>query len=173
MSVEELLNNGHFGLRAKPIKDYEDYIATSIGLIWSKKSKKFLKLSVDRYGYLIATLSKDKAQKTYKVHRLIANTFLNNFENKKCVDHINGIKTDNNINNLRFATSSENNINTRVHKNNKLQIKGVLKYYKNGYRAYIMKNGEKIEKTFKTLEECIKWRKQKEQELHGEFAYKN
>lgn len=57
--------------------------------------------------------------KNYQVHRLVAETFISNKDNKPTVDHINRIKTDNRIENLRWATIQEqnenhSNVDTRV-----------------------------------------------------------
>ena len=49
--------------------------------------------------------------KNYQVHRLVAETFISNKDNKPTVDHINRIKTDNRIENLRWATIQEQNEN--------------------------------------------------------------
>ena len=67
--------------------------------------------------YLIVSLSKDGKQKTYTVHRLVANAFIPNPENKPEIDHINTITTDNRVENLRYVTPKENSNNdlTRKH----------------------------------------------------------
>lgn len=64
-------------------------------------------LSNDGNGYLKVHID----GKTMKVHRLVLESFIPNPQNKPCIDHINTIKTDNRIENLRFCTYSENNRN--------------------------------------------------------------
>ena len=59
-------------------------------------------------GYYVVNLSKNGVVKTHRIHILVAETFLENKENKPCVDHINGIRDDNRIENLRWCTYKEN-----------------------------------------------------------------
>lgn len=58
--------------------------------------------------YYNVVLYKDRVGKSFRVHRLIAEAFIPNPENKPCIDHINTIPTDNRIENLRWATLKEN-----------------------------------------------------------------
>lgn len=65
-------------------------------------------LCFDRRGYNILVLCKEGTQKTFKVHRLVAHHFITNTNNKTEVNHIDGDKTNNHVNNLEWCTPSEN-----------------------------------------------------------------
>lgn len=67
-----------------------------------------LKKGIDRYGYYVVTVTNGIKRKTCKVHRLVAEAFIPNPNQKKQVDHINRIRTDNRVENLRWATNKEN-----------------------------------------------------------------
>lgn len=73
-----------------------------------RKSEKILKSCHNTDGYLIIGLYKDKKRKTKRVARLIAEAFISNPNNKPQINHKNGIKTDDRIDNLEWVTSSEN-----------------------------------------------------------------
>ena len=108
----------------RPIKDYEGlYEVSNMGRVRSlnyknTKEERILKLTKDKRGYLRVPLTKDKKRKIYRVHRLVALTFIPNIENKPCIDHINTIKTDNRVENLRWTTLKENNNNELSRKHN-------------------------------------------------------
>lgn len=72
--------------------------------------EKILKLS-SIHGYLIAFLFNGSKRKNYRVHRLVAQAFIPNPENKPEIDHINTIRTDNRVENLRWVTKKENILN--------------------------------------------------------------
>lgn len=74
---------------------------------------------------MVVSLVGVTGKKVKKVHRLVATTFIDNPENKKNVDHINNLKTDNRLINLRFATTSDNAQNTKLSIRNTSGCKGV------------------------------------------------
>lgn len=90
------------------IRGYPSYKITQDGKVYSEKSKKFLTNSLSTHGYYKISLCKNEKQKTFKVHRLVAEHFIDNPENRKCVNHKNGKKTDNRVQNLEWCTFSEN-----------------------------------------------------------------
>lgn len=73
----------------------------------NRKGKK-LKPAIDKDGYLRITLTNNGKRKSYHVHRLVARAFLDNYDNKLQVNHINGIKNDNRIENLEMVTLQQN-----------------------------------------------------------------
>lgn len=72
---------------------------------------KLLKLFKDRDGYIIVTLCKEGSSLQKRVHRLVAEAFIPNPENKPQIDHINTIKDDNRVENIRWVTAKENTHN--------------------------------------------------------------
>lgn len=92
----------------KDIKGYEGlYQVSDKGNIRNIKRNSNLKPTPDADGYLRVSLSKNNKGKTFKVHRLVAEAFIPNPENKPTVDHINTIRTDNRVSNLRWFTKKE------------------------------------------------------------------
>lgn len=96
----------------KDIKGYESlYQVSNFGRVKSLLSDKerILKSSKNTQGYLKVNLCIDGLSITKKVHRLVCEAFLPNLENKRTVNHKNGIRSDNRLENLEWATDSENN----------------------------------------------------------------
>ena len=92
----------------KDVVGCEDYEFDEDLNIYNKKTGKMLKPQKSKTGYMYVTLYKEKKPKKYRLHRLIAITFIDNPEQKPQINHINGIKTDNRIENLEWVTASEN-----------------------------------------------------------------
>ncbi|MHB8871721.1 MAG: NUMOD4 domain-containing protein [Candidatus Doudnabacteria bacterium] len=73
------------------------------------KNEKILKPILGKRGYFVVFLWDNYVKKTANIHRLLMEHFVENPENKMCINHINGIKTDNRLENLEWATHTENN----------------------------------------------------------------
>lgn len=92
-------------------KEYKpDYFGSTLGRIKSLKwgKEKILKMTPDKDGYLQVTLFIEGKQKTFKVHRIVAELFIENPEGKPAVNHIDGDKQNNFVENLEWVTRSEN-----------------------------------------------------------------
>lgn len=93
----------------KDIKGYEGlYAVTSCGKVWSYRHQKFLVPWNNGYGYLYVALRKDGRTQKYKVHRLIAEAYIPNPDNKPQVNHKDEVKTHNWVGNLEWMTAKEN-----------------------------------------------------------------
>lgn len=101
----------------KKIAGYDNYFVDIKGNIYSTKRKTPIKMStaVRPDGRIIAVLSKHGKQKSYLVSRLVAEAFLPNPDNLPLVAHINGNPRDNRVDNLIWATHSENQLHRVIH----------------------------------------------------------
>lgn len=104
----------------KPFPDYELlYLASNLGRIKSLGrislrghllKPRILKQELNCNGYSIVSLWKEGKQRTFTVHKMVIDSFIPKSIEKKCVNHINGIKYDNRLINLERVTHSENNL---------------------------------------------------------------
>lgn len=96
----------------KEIKDFPDYFISDTGEVYSKKTKnhilRLLRPSKNNCGYWRTTICVKNRHKSFYVHRLVAEAFIPNPDNKPQVNHKNGNKADNRVQNLEWCTAAEN-----------------------------------------------------------------
>lgn len=91
---------------------YSLYFVSRTGRITQRDLPKKLAIAVDNYGYGVVTLYSDDDKRTCKVHRLVAEAFLEANTSRNQVNHKNGQKLDNKISNLEWCTPSENQLHS-------------------------------------------------------------
>ena len=131
----------------KKIIGFEDYNISSIGRVYSNKTNKILKQQPSHNGYLrVCLYDSNHQQHTEIVHRLLAFSFIGEDKEKPQINHKNGIKQDNRLENIEWVTSKENIAHSwstglkkaqkgENHPSNKLKEKEVLQIlhkYKQG-----------------------------------------
>ena len=107
------------------IDGYKNYQVSWWGRVRNAKTGRILKGNLSSNGYPTVGLSKSGKLKTHRIHQLVAREWATNPEQKRCVDHIDGDKANNNWENLRYATHSENLMNKRGYYNTSSKYKGV------------------------------------------------
>lgn len=130
----------------KFIKGYENlYSIDEEGKVYSYRKNHYMKLIDDGKGYLQVSLSKNGKRKTYKVHRLVAETFIENPQNLPCVNHINEIRNDNRVENLEWCTYEYNNsYGHRLEKIQERRNQGVFDEQKKAIIACDIKTGKEL-----------------------------
>ena len=92
----------------KPLAQCDKYECSTFGRIRDAKTKRILNGSINNKGYIRYDLCLNGKRFVVSGHRAVAETFIDNIENKPQINHIDGNKTNNNINNLEWCTGSEN-----------------------------------------------------------------
>ena len=131
-----------------------------------KFNPRIVELKPRNNGYYQIKINK----KEIYVHQIIAEFFIgeNPDKNIYTVDHIDRNPLNNHINNLRYATKSEQNINKNIQTNNKTGHKNIQLTKKETYRVQITRNKKVIyDKTFETLDEAIIYKDEKILELEN------
>jgi hypothetical protein len=156
----------------EPIEGFPGYEIDTLGNVFSNGN--MLKPGTDGDGYLRVKLSKNKTSYTRCVSRLVAHAFIENPDDKPCVDHINNDRTNNCVYNLRWVTVQENNFNRSVNKKSITGIKGVSFCERMGiYRARIKIDGKGYELGyFDDIDDAQNARVNKARQLYGCYINK-
>jgi hypothetical protein len=138
----------------KKIKGWDKYEITSDGRIFSldyrrTREIKEMKPQINKCGYKIIILMNNGKYKHFRLHRLVSETFIPNKKNKPFINHKDGDKLNNNVNNLEWCSKSENeqhafrtglkNHRGEKHNQSKLtekDVKLIRKYVKNVGMTY-------------------------------------
>jgi len=97
------------------IRNFEGhYQVSNFGRIKSIKSNIIMKQNLKKTGYLNIKLCKNNKEYHLSVHRIVAESFIDNPNNKPHVNHINKIKNDNRVENLEWVTPNENMIHSSL-----------------------------------------------------------
>lgn len=97
----------------KQLVDFPNYYITTEGIVINKKNH-IIKPFINNKGYVLVRLWNNNKAVSKLVHRLVAETFIPKIEGKCEVNHIDGDKTNNNVDNLEWCTRQENNIHAKL-----------------------------------------------------------
>jgi len=97
----------------KDIEGLENYKISNNGKVYSKKRNKILKPNINRGGYYKVDLFKLSKCHRKRIHRLVAEAFIPNPNNLPQINHKDGNRLNNNVNNLEWCTQHWNNIHAR------------------------------------------------------------
>ena len=127
------------------IVNFPNYQISTFGNCKNVITGRILKPSISPQGYLQVVLMNDGDRSTKTVHKMVAIAFLENPENKRCVDYIDRCRANNHISNLRFATDSENQHNISIKSNNTSGVTGVFFHRAaQKWKAQITADGDKF-----------------------------
>lgn len=137
----------------RKIKGFENYYIYDDGRVYSTFTQKFLVQTVNKGGYLYVNLYDKDGKHSKKIHRLVAMNFIPNPDNLPQVNHIDGNKLNNHVENLEWCDSSYNirhayahsliNVMTEAH--SKAARENGIKHRSRKIKCENIKTGEKFE----------------------------
>ena len=139
----------------RTIEEYPNYEVSSEGEVRNVRTGKVMK-PVITSGYPRVNVGRENPR---TIHRLVALTFIPNPDNKPEVDHIDRNRLNNKLENLRWVTHSENELNKGYHSRKKDSTHHISMDH-NSFRVEFYKLKKRIRKCFKTLEEAVSFRDQ-------------
>lgn len=135
----------------KTINKFEKYEISNFGNLRNKITKNILKPSI-KSGYLCLCIGNDNGyRKSVKIHRIVAQNFIPNPENKETVNHKDHNRLNNNVNNLEWATTTEQNNHKRKCKKEIQELVSSRPVWR------IDKNTNKKIEYYKTIREAAQW----------------
>lgn len=156
----------------KDITGYEGlYAVTSCGKVWSYGRKKYLSPHIVNSGYEQVILSKNGKTKPYRVHQLVAMTYIPNPENKPCVNHLDENKLNNALNNLEWVTHKENiNHGTCIERIVAKLEKPVLCVELNKVFSSVHQAGREMRANYRHISECARGKRKKSGGYHWRYV---
>ena len=125
----------------KDIEGYEGlYKISNYGEVWSVRKQGLLKKGKCATGYYSVSLAKNKKQKTFTIHRLVAIHFIDNPLKKPCVNHMDESRTNNHYSNLEYASYYENNKHARDNLLNNISLSNKERWNDLDFRKRTSKN---------------------------------
>jgi len=142
------------------VVDYPNYLIYPDGRVYSKKRNIFIKMRPTHNKYLGCNLYNNFGRKTFTLHRLLGLHYIPNPNNLAEIDHIDRNRQNNNLNNLRWVSSSTNQLNSSFRNsssNHKYIFPKLNKNKSVSYRVMIRGYKNKIfcNKTFKSKIDAI------------------
>lgn len=148
------------------------YSVSNYGEVRNNKTGKLMKQRKNETGYLRINLTKNGKPKCMRVHRLVAQAFIPNPENKLQVNHIDFNRENNCVSNLEWVTNKENTQYSvcnrklpgqRKKRNNKTGERNITHY--NGYYVVRIYGKKYVSKSFKNIDDAKQWRDLKLKEM--------
>jgi len=176
----------------KPIVGYEGfYEVSNLGRVKAverivennggqqRRKERIMRLRIGRLGYLNVTLCRESITRVFSVHRLVAQAFIPNPENKPYVDHIDTDPSNNNVDNLRWVTQHENAMNPLTREHNSKSKMGHPNYLpshseeskrkiseKNRGKVRSEELKQRLSDIHKTSEDCLRASKENIKKAH-------